>query len=76
MEGDFGGCKLWRIHYKNTFGKINFEHFIVLNKVALLKKLWQINGHLSNPPMFPPSKVFLYTDTILSLLLCIQLDVE
>ena len=27
IEGHFGGCKLWRISYKNTFGDIIFDKF-------------------------------------------------
>ena len=67
IEGNFGGCKLWRIYYKNTVGEINFGKFerllcyLVLNKVFWLKKVWRIYGHLPNPPMFPPSKVSLHT---------------
>ena len=59
IEGNFGGCKRWRIHYKNTFGEINFgkfEHlecYLVLNKVFWLEKFWQIYDHSPNLPMFP-----------------------
>ena len=28
MEGNFGGGKLWRIHYKSIFGKIKFGEFV------------------------------------------------
>ena len=27
IERNFGGCKLWRICYKNTVGEINFGEF-------------------------------------------------
>ena len=27
IEGNFGGCKLWQINYRNTFGGINFGKF-------------------------------------------------
>ena len=65
IGGNFGGCKLWRIRYKNTFGEINFgkfEHlycYLVLNKVFWQKKLWQIYGrsqsvNVSTLQSFPP----------------------
>ena len=62
MEGNFGRCKLWRIHYKNTFGEINFVLYIVLNKVAILAEealanLWSFTKSAN----VSPSKVTLYT---------------
>jgi len=27
MEGNIGGLQLWQIHYRNTFGEINFDEF-------------------------------------------------
>ena len=27
IEGNFGGCKLWQIRYKNAVGEINFGEF-------------------------------------------------
>ena len=29
-EGHFGGCKLWQINYKNTFGEINLNTYNVI----------------------------------------------
>ena len=29
-EGNFGGGKIWRIHYKNTFGERKFGKFPIL----------------------------------------------
>ena len=28
IEGNFGGGKLWRIHYKSIFGEIKFGEFV------------------------------------------------
>ena len=56
IEGNFGGCKIWQLSYKNTFGDFGeFECNVILNKVFWRKKLWQINEicQCFHPTKFP-----------------------
>ena len=43
-EGNLGGGKIWRIHYKNTFGERKFGKFLILRRSS--KNINFINGHL------------------------------
>ena len=43
-EGNFGWGKLWRICYKNVFGKINFGEFIHFSKQKILPYKNDINA--------------------------------
>ena len=42
-EGNFGGGKIWRIHYKNTFGEIKFGEFPILRSSS--KNIYNIAAY-------------------------------
>ena len=57
MEGNFGGCKLWRIRYKNAVGEINFGKFVMLFSIEeTLVNLWSFakSTNVSTLQSFPP----------------------
>ena len=61
MEGNFGGCKLWRICYKSTVGEINFGEFEFSIEQSILAEetltnLWSFtkSANVSTLQSFPP----------------------